>query len=142
MVLKRLTGLVGSFEAAEALLIDGNPKASCGGLSQGKYPSSVLDPSSVVRMDWMPAASKRACTASIGPKMTVVPLSVTIRASLSTTFPLTATSPYSCQSSPSGAVAVTANGATLNGPLKRSYSTFPKYWTPVSSVLKASPKRQ
>lgn len=74
------------------------------------------------------------------PKITVVPLSVTIIASLSTTFPPAAISPYNCHSS--SPYSSTSNGATLNGPANRSCATSPKYWTPVSSVLNASPKRQ
>jgi hypothetical protein len=55
--------------AAEALLADGilNPKV--GGLEQEKYPSSVVGAPAVVlglRTDWIPAASKKVCTASRG----------------------------------------------------------------------------
>jgi hypothetical protein len=55
------------------------------------------------------------------PKMMVVPLSVTIQASFSITFPSYAMSTHEAHSS-SG-----TTGATLSSPLKRDFSTYPKY---------------
>jgi hypothetical protein len=99
--------------AAEALPVEGSPNPTVGGLEQLKYPVRIEGFPSV-STDWIPATSKRICTESIGllynfristqrrvenakrngedmrntnPKMMVVPLSVTIQASFSITFP-------------------------------------------------------
>lgn len=81
----------------------------------------------------MPAALKSFCTDAMGPKMTVVPLSVMISALASMTLPLKAISPLSVHSPEIGAV--------LNAPLNRLVSTSPKYCVPVLFASKASPKR-
>jgi hypothetical protein len=69
IVLWWLTGLDRFVEAAVALLREGRPNPKVGGLEQLKYPVSVLGASAVVlglNTDWMPAASNRVCTWSMG----------------------------------------------------------------------------
>lgn len=106
-----LTGLVLSFAAAAASVAEGKLKPTVGGLSQGKYPSRRGPAGVDWRTPWMPVALKTLVTASIGlilsanlsrcnfwdqliyPITVAVPLSVSIRMSLATIFPLTARSP-------------------------------------------------